>query len=93
MSYLLKDPAAVLDFRVDWGAHYLGSERLVDSQWTVDPIEAGGIEVETSQFDDHSASVRVSGGTDGRLYQLRNAVATESGQIDTRSFAVRVEAQ
>ena len=33
MSFLLKDPEAVLDYAVDWGTDYLSGDALLDSSW------------------------------------------------------------
>ena len=46
MSFLLKDPDAVLDYSIDWGADYLAAgELLAASGWSVVPDEAGGVTV------------------------------------------------
>ena len=42
MTLLLKDPDAVLDYSVDWGAQYLDGDLLAESDWSVTPSEAGG---------------------------------------------------
>jgi hypothetical protein len=42
MSFLLKDPEAVLDYAVDWGAEYLSGDALQTSSWSVSPDEPGG---------------------------------------------------
>lgn len=43
MSLLLKDPDAVLDYSIDWGAEYLGDDLLAESEWTVTPAEPSGV--------------------------------------------------
>jgi hypothetical protein len=91
MTFLLKDPAASLDYSVDWGAEYLGTDQLATSDWSVEPNEAGGVVVEASAFDAATATVKVAGGLPGRLYRLVNQVVLGSGRIDTRSIVLRVE--
>ena len=92
MTLLLKDPAAVLDYAVDWGADYLGGEdALTQSDWSVDPDEPGGIAIVNSDFEDRVSSVKASGGISGRLYRLSNTVMTQSGRTDERSIVLRVE--
>src|SRR3982751_3788368 len=40
MTLLLKDPDAVLDYAIDWGAQYLDEGDLIaDSTWSVEPDE------------------------------------------------------
>ena len=92
MTLLLKDPQAVLDYAIDWGAEYLGEgDALADSSWSVDPSEAGGISVVSSSFGDRTATVQAGGGVAGKLYRLENRVVTQSGRIDERSIVLRVE--
>ena len=91
MSLLLKDPAAVLDYAVNWSAEYLDTDRIVDSDWTVEPTEADGVAVVSSDVADGSAIVTVGGGLAGHLYRLSNRVTLESGREDRRSIMLRVE--
>ena len=91
MSFLLKDPDAVLDYLVDWGAEYLGTDELTDSKWWVTPEEPGGITVVESDFDGKTATVMAAGGVPGRIYRLVNRVVLASGRFDSRSVVLRVE--
>jgi hypothetical protein len=91
MTLLLKDPEAVLDYAIDWGAEYLGDDVLADSNWSVEPEEAGGVAIVASSFADKISTVQAGGGIAGRLYRLANRVVTQSGRIDDRSIVLRVE--
>lgn len=92
MSFLLKDPAAVLDYSIDWGAQYLASGELLSaSTWSVVPDDADGILVAGSDFDGSTSSVSAGGGAAGRIYRLVNRITTSSGRADERSIVVRVE--
>ncbi|MBA3667763.1 MAG: hypothetical protein H0W65_08575 [Sphingomonas sp.] len=91
MTLLLKDPLASLDYSVDWGSDYLDADGLAASSWTVEPIEAGGVTVVSSEFGPLFATVTVSGGVPGRLYRLTNHVTTAGGYEDSRSIMLRVE--
>lgn len=91
MTFLLKDPDAVLDYAIDWGAEYLGGDMLATSAWTVSPIESGGVTIEGSDFDATIATVKAGGGLAGRVYRLENEVTLGSGRIDSRSIVLRVE--
>jgi hypothetical protein len=91
MTLLLKDPGSSLDYSVDWGAEYLSGDALASSSWSVSPVEDGGVAIVGSQSDLLIATVRVSGGTAGRLYRLTNHVTTASGREDSRSIMLRVE--
>ena len=92
MTLLLKDPEAVLDYAIDWGAQYLDEGDLIaDSSWSVEPDEPSGVAVLASSFGDRVSSVQAGGGSPGRLYRLANRVVTQSGRIDERSIMLRVE--
>ena len=91
MTLLLKDPAARLDYAVDWGADYLTDDVLIDSGWSVAPAEAGGVAVASDAHDATIAQVTVSGGIAGRVYRLTNQVTTSCGRRDARSVTIRVE--
>ena len=91
MTLLLKDPDAVLDYSIDWGAEYLGEDQLVESDWSVSPVEPGGLTVEGSEFDAVTSVVKASGGAAGKIYRLINHVVMASGRLDSRSIVLRVE--
>jgi hypothetical protein len=92
MTLLLKDPDAVLDYSIDWGAEYLlGEDLIADSQWTVDPDESDGISIAGSDFDATTSTVKAAGGTPGKIYRLVNEVTLDSGRMDSRSIVLRVE--
>jgi hypothetical protein len=92
MTFMLKDPAAVLDYSIDWGAGYLGdTDTLADSSWSVLPDEEGGITVVGSDMGERISTVNVGGGVAGRIYRIFNRVVTQSGRVDERSFVLRVE--
>ena len=91
MTFLLKDPDAVLDYLIDWGAEYLGDDLLAESDWSVAPDEAGGVTIAGSNFDATTSTVKAGGGLPGRIYRLINEVVTASGRVDSRSIVLRVE--
>jgi hypothetical protein len=51
MTLMLKDPDAVLDYMIDWGAEYLGDDQILESEWSVVPDEADGLSVSGNAFD------------------------------------------
>ena len=92
MSYLLKDPDAVLDYTVDWAADYLApGELLAQSDWNVVPDEEGGVALAGSDFDAATSTVKAAGGVAGHVYSLVNRITTSAGRIDERSIVIRVE--
>ena len=91
MSFHLKDPGAILDYSVDWGAEYLSGDVIVASTFEVSPVEVGGAAIIGSSFDPAVAIVTIGGGIAGHQYRLVNHVALESGLQDERTIVLRVE--
>jgi len=90
MSLLLKDPAAVLDYAIDWGRQYLSDDVLTASAWSASPAE---LEIVASSFDDRVSQVQLKGGDAGKVYRVSNHVSTSAGRQDCRSLIIRVEAR
>jgi hypothetical protein len=93
MTLLLKDPDALLDYAVDWGAEYLNGDAVADSAWEVRPEDADGVTIVATEFDPTTTSVQAAGGVAGRVYRLINHVTLVSGLEDSRSIVLRVEAR
>ena len=93
MTLLMKDPEAVLDYSIDWGAEYLGGDLLAESAWSVSPDEPEGVSIVGDDFDATTTSVKAGGGVAGRIYKLVNHVMLDSGRADSRSIVLRVEAR
>ncbi|KAB7648180.1 hypothetical protein [Polymorphobacter fuscus] len=91
MAIFLKDPAAAIDYVVDWQADYLAGQTITASRWTVDPDAAGGLAVAVATHDGGRSTATLTGGTPGRLYRLTNQVDFSDGRRDSRTLDVRVE--
>lgn len=91
MSFRLKDPGAILDYSVDWGAEYLNADEIVASTFEVSPVELGGVAITASSFGSTVALVTVGGGIAGHQYRLVNHVVLQSGIEDERTILLRVE--
>lgn len=88
-SRFVKDPSAVLDYRVDW-TDWLGqSETIVSSSWTV----PSGINKDSDTIGDGKATIWLSGGTRGQDYTLTNRIATNAARVDERSIVIMVRSR
>lgn len=83
-----KDPAANLDYAIDW-TDWLGADVIAASVWSVAP-PAGGLAAGVSSFTDRIARVWLSGGAAGQVVRVTNRITTGLGRIDERSFNVRL---
>lgn len=89
MREYVKDPNAVLDYRVDWSSWLAASETISTSDFTVD----AGLTKDSQSNTTTTATVWLSGGTEGTRYKITNRVTTNQGRTDDRSFLVRVTNQ
>ena len=88
MSFLLKDPDAVLDYLVDWGAEYLGTDVLTTSDWSVEPNEPAESPSSRARSTARTTTVKASGGIPGHVYRIVNVVTADfrpNGQPVDRS--------
>ncbi len=91
VAIFLKDPAAAIDYAVDWQTAYLGGQTIVQSQWLVLPDEPGGIAVSAAAEAAGRSIATLIGGRRGHVYRLTNRVTFDDGRSDERSLDVRVE--
>ncbi len=87
----LKDPDAVLDYRLEWADTLAEGGAIVASEWAVEPVETGGVGIVAQALDGGVAVVTLVGGLRGHVYRARNRVTFADGIIDERSILVRVE--
>jgi hypothetical protein len=87
----LKDPQAVLEYRVDWGSALGPGAEISASSWRVQPEEAGGVSVASAGLDGPVATARLGGGVAGHVYVVGNLVLLADGTSDERSLTIRVE--
>ncbi len=93
MTIFVKDPAALIDYAIDWSAGYLGAQMITASEWQVTPPGGGTIMVLVHRVDTGRTVATLSGGTDGCLYHITNKVRFSDGRCDERMLVVRVEAR
>lgn len=91
MAIFLKDPAATIDYAVDWQAAYLVGQSITAAEWIVDPEEPDGLVVTNTAQSDGRCVATLAGGQRGRVYRLTNRVTFDNGRNDDRSLNVRVE--
>jgi hypothetical protein len=91
MNPYLKDPDAQLDYTIDWSAGYLDGQSITDSQWSVEPLEEGGVSAAPVPAGATRTAANLSGGRAGHVYRVRNRVTLSDGRSDDRSITLRVE--
>ena len=86
MKQFIKDPDAVLDYKMDWTAWLGETDVIVASSWEVDSDE---IVVDSDSFTDTDTTVWLSGGLNRKKYLITNSIETDDGRKDDRSFLIK----
>lgn len=81
-----KDPDAVLDWVWDWNEWLDDGEIISTSQF----ITTVGLVIDSISNTTKTATVWLSGGTAGQVYQVTNRITTSAGRTDDRSITIRV---
>lgn len=85
MKRWIKDPDAVLDYTVDW-SRWLDGDTITELTVTAED----GIDVDSDEHDDTTATAWVSGGTVGVTYSVTFRIDTALGRTDERTIALTV---
>lgn len=86
---MTKDPNARLDFKIDWSAWLSSGDSITSSQWFIPDDLAD----DTPSISGAITTVWLSGGVDGRTYQVTNRVTTAQGRVDDRTIRIAVTSQ
>lgn len=90
-SYFVKDPQATLDYIINWGDNWLGTDTISASTWTLPSNMAHPQLVKvTDTFDNDKATVWLSSGTVGTSYDVINRITTAGGRTDERTIVLAV---
>lgn len=92
-SIFPKDPAAVLDYTVDWTT-WLASDTIATSNWTIVKLTPGTdatpLTAGTKSNTSATATQFVSAGTAGITYLLENTITTTGGRTAIRALEIAV---
>lgn len=83
----IKDPSAVLDYRVDWATWLTASETITTSTW---PVVPAGITKDSDTNTTTTATIWLSGGTLNTEYVITNRIVTNQGRTDERSITITI---
>jgi hypothetical protein len=86
MREFLKDPNAILDYKFDWVSWLAAGETISTSTMTVQT----GITKDSESNTTTTATVWLSGGTEGNRYTVTNRITTNQGRTDDRTILIRV---
>jgi hypothetical protein len=85
VASFVKDPAAILDYYMDWTA-WLAGDTIVDSAW----VATGTVTLSDPAVIGDIAQIWVEGGSHGELVDLTNHIVTTEGREDERTLRLKV---
>ncbi len=91
MAIFLKDPAASIDYAIDWAAGYLDGATIAGSDWTIAPADPGSVTVVATLTAPTRTGATLAGGLRGLVYRVTNRVTFSDGRSDERALVLRVE--
>lgn len=88
METFFKDPDSVLDYTVDWGENYLGSDTISTSTWVV-PTGLTSTS-DTISSNNRRTTIWLSGGLNNQRYKVVNRIVTNVGRTVDRTIIIHV---
>ncbi len=79
-----KNPVDVIDLEIDWDG-WLDTDVIASSSW-----DGGGLTLGTTAIVGTTCIAKISGGTSGSNYFVRNTITTQEGRADARSILILV---
>ncbi len=90
MSFPAKDPAATLDYQVDWSAWLADGETLTPEITVSDGITLNPNGKTTTVENGRKATFWLAGGTAGEVYSIGFRITTSAGRVDERTIKLPV---
>lgn len=88
MTVWTKDPDEEADYTIDWSGD-LGEDTIATSTW-LDISSGIGTGTPASTFTDTTATIWITGGDPGEVYDLTNRITTAGGRTYDQEVALRV---
>ena len=91
-AYIEKDPAATLDYTVDWSDWMPLSSNLNTAVFTTSTItgDTAPLTIDSTAVVNDLAVAVISGGTAGEIYTITNTITTDNSETDSRQFRIKV---
>jgi len=86
-AFIRKDPESILDYTVNWANWLTGGDTIATSTMTV----PSGITAVSTSNTTTSATIKLSGGTLGSNFEIKNSITTGNGLTCVRRFTVKIQ--
>ena len=84
-----KSETATLDFQQDWSSWLSSGDGISTSTWTVET----GLTVDSESNTTTVATAIISGGTNGKTYQVKNSIVTSNGLDEEAIWFIKIQDQ
>lgn len=93
--YITKDEDAVLTYSLDWSDWLPANTVITANSFSVETItgDADPLVKSSQSNTDTVATIKVSGGTSGKIYKVYNTITITGSLIERRYFRVKVTAR
>ena len=90
--YIDKDPNAELDYTLDWGEYTQAGDAIDTATWSASTIsgDPSPLVIGVATVNNDKASVLISGGTAGNIYNVEFRIVTDNSKQDSRNFRIKV---
>lgn len=82
-----KHPEAVKDYQINWSDWMPADDFITSAAFTATPA---GLTVESTDHTELTATVWLSGGTEGTVYAVKNTINTNGGRIEVQEIEIQV---
>jgi hypothetical protein len=91
--YITKDLDAILTYSLDWSDWLQNGETITSNLFTVESISGDADPLtKVSQSNTNTVcTVKISGGTAGKIYKVFDTITTSGGLTERRYFRIKVE--
>lgn len=92
--FIRKSPSAILDYTVDWTDWCQTGDYIETCVWSISTISGDAsplVKSSQEQTNNYTCTIYLSGGTDGRVYTVKNTITTINDLVEQREFRVLVE--
>lgn len=91
--FIPKDTEAILTYSLDWTDWLSNGETISSNLYTLETLtgDADPLTKVSQSNTDYVTTVKISGGTAGKIYKVFNTIVTSGGLTERRYFRIRVE--
>ena len=91
LMFTPKDPDETVDYQISWKRKFRSDDKIISSDWVLDPSDTSGVQIKFSRFTNNSTSIWLSNGVHKKTVKLINTIETDGGRVFEQGVLVPVE--